>query len=130
MSVKKWNTIFAIVVPVGVVLIFILTRVVTGPHTRLVAWIGLFVWLIGSQVWQSRVTVSRYQAQTKLWTLAAERGLTAADLHEFAPQYSEQDLDESRPEHHRFLISKKALQTLLARVQEAPAPAPKKRHRK
>lgn len=129
MSVKKWNTIFTIAVPAGVVLIFILTRVLTGPHTRLIAWIGLFVWLLGSQVWQSRVTMSRYQAQAKLWTLADERGLTTAAVRQFVPQYSEHDLDESRPEHHRFLMSKAAIATLTAKLQAQPKPAAK-HHRK
>lgn len=129
MSVKKWNTIFTITVPVGVVLIFVLIRLLTGPHTRLIAWIGMFVWLIGSQVWQSRVTMSRYRAQAKLWALADDRGLTTAAVRQLVPQYSEHDLDESRPEHHRFLMSKAAINTLTEKLPAKKAPA-KKRHRK
>ncbi|KRN22501.1 hypothetical protein [Lacticaseibacillus camelliae] len=129
MSVKKWNTIFTIAVPVGVALIFILTRILTGPHTRLLAWIGMFVWLIGSQVWQSRVTKRRYEAQSKLWALADERGLSTKTVRQLVPQYSEHDLDESRPENHRFLMNKAAIKTLAEKLPAQQAPV-KKHHRK
>lgn len=128
MSLKKWNTIFVIAVPVGAFAIFWLIRLVFGAHVRLVAWVALFAWLIGSQWWQSRTLGVRTQALKDMWGLADQRQLTAEDLHQLAPQYSTVQLKQTAGPRPQFLPRPQVVAQITAALKQKPIT--KKHHRK
>lgn len=125
-SLKKWNTLFVIAVPVGAALAFELVRLLVGAHMRLIAWIALFLWLIFSQVWYSRSLAARNAALQRLWALAERQQLTAKDLRQYAPQYSTAQWAQTQGERPQFLPSVKAVAAVTTAL--AALPNPTQRH--
>ncbi|MFD1393371.1 hypothetical protein ACFQ3L_07270 [Lacticaseibacillus jixianensis] len=118
MSLTKWRLLYAALMLATLLVMLVVAQAVGGNTTRL----GMVLWALwvlisgGYNKQRMRILNDKLDA---LWRLADQKGLTAADLKAFAPQYGTLDIKMTRPGRRQFYPAMKAIDAMLAGATQA-----------